>query len=152
MVCGATKAPRAPPVAAEVDDPAVVGAAVGVGEAGVAHLGLPEEGEGGVEDRHIDALLVHPAQPGRRFHARGRGGARIAPVGIGVELVQGNAVAPELVELAAAARQWPAVDLEHFDAARVARHADRPVAVAGVDVALPQIRWLQHVGVGVDDR
>ena len=160
-------------VAAEVGDPAVVRAAVRARELGIEQLGFPQEAQGGVEHRlgeplaveELDALLhVHGAE--RRAPEVGlvrRGTDSPHVLGCDVPAHRLLAERPRLVDLLAhpaegaqltpaGDRGGPAVDLQVLEAVVAHADAECPLPVGGLEIGLPQIRWLQDVPVAVDYR
>ena len=139
-------------VGAELADPPVVGLRVRLGQRRVVELGLPQQPDGGVEDRRVDVLGVEHVDPLPRVHRAVR---RLADVGAGGILHHRRQVRrthrAERGGEAAPAELGPLpADLELLEAVLVDHDAQRPVAELGVDVGLPQVGWLEDVPVGVD--
>src|SRR5438445_15652 len=158
-------------VAAEIGDPAVVRAAIGARELGLEQLGLPQQAERGIEHglRHplaieeLHALLhVHGAERGApevRMLRRGTDPADVMGRNISAHralpelprLVDPLAHAAEGAELARTGdRGAPAVDLQVLEAVVAHAYPERPGAIGGLQVGLPQIRRLEDVAVAVD--
>src|SRR5262249_6805652 len=161
----------APRIAAEVRDPAIVGAAVRGRELGVEELRFPQEAERWIEDRlrqsfaieQLDALLhVHRAERRtaeiRLIMSRPNAAhvfwAHVTPHRTLAKtscLVDPLPHAPERAELAGTRKLGSApVDLEVL--VTVVAHADPDGAVAhrGLEVLLPEVGRLQDVSVPVD--
>ena len=141
---------RAP--GAELADPAVVGARVGLRELGVVELGFPEQPDGRVQHHRVDALGVEHFQPLRRIHAPVRRFAQVRALGI--ELHRAQIGVPHRAEgrrepLAAHDRRL-AADLQRLEPVGVAHEAQGPIPVFRFEVRLPQIRRFEDVSVGVD--
>ena len=151
-VCDGDQAAAA--VAAEVDDPAVVGARVGLCQLQILALGLPQDAEGRVEDTDGEVLAVEPLEallgvPGAEARVvevleAGRRAGRGRDVADQVHRAEarGQVLADHLRGLAG--------DLEVLEAVRPLAHAERAVAPARLQVAVPQVRRLEDVAVGVD--
>src|SRR5262245_23506999 len=159
-------------VAAEVGDPAVVGAAVRAGQLGVHQLGFPEQPDRGVEDRlrhalaiqQLDALLhVHGAERGPAevgllrpradpAHLLGTDLAAHRPLAQLPRLVDPLAHAAQCAQLAGAGQGGsPAVDLQVFIAVVADPDPDGTGPVAGLEVLLPEIGRLEDVPVAIND-
>src|SRR5436190_4167214 len=140
---------------AELDDPAVVDARVRLRELDVLAFRLPEHAERRVEHRDVEILLVEAREPLARIPRAEAGVVEVAEAG---RLAAGRRRdAADQVHRAEALRQvaahhlrWPAGDLEVLETLRVAPDAERPVAEARLEHAVPEIGGLEHVTVRVD--
>ncbi len=137
-------------VAAEVGDPAVVGAGEGVGELDVLGGDLPDDPERRVQDGRLEALLVEQRQAvtgvaGAERHAR-----HVAPVGTGpgVGLAHG---AEQRDPARGQALERPAVDLDVLQPGVVQPHPEAARLPALLEVGVPQIGGFEDVPVAVDD-
>src|SRR6266542_4992643 len=158
-------------VAAEVGDPAVVRATVRTRELGVEQLSLPEEAERGIEHGLCHPLAVEELHALLHVHGAERGAAEVRLIRRETDaadvlrrdvpahraiaqfprLVDPLAHPAERAELARAGdRGAPAVDLQEFEAVVTHAYPERPVAIGGFQVALPQIRRFKDVAVAVD--
>ena len=138
--------------AAEIGDPAVVGAAIGLAQLDVGELGLPQDAEGGIEHRRLEPLGVQQLQPFVGIAGAVRHVGGVGLVGMRLESFQvllAHAAQGGGIALARALAGQSA-DLEIFQPLGVALHAQRAVAVLGLDVVIPQAGVFQHMAVGVD--
>jgi len=139
-------------VAAEVGDPAVVGAAVGERELGVLELGLPQDADRGIEHGSVEVLGVEPLEPLLHVHRAVRRTGEIGPLGAGAHVFDVHLPhrAERSGEAAAREQRRAAADLQILETLVVDPDAQRAVAVRGLQVALPQVGRLEDVPVGVD--
>jgi len=138
--------------AAEVGDPAIVGAAVGLAQLDIVELGLPQDTEGRIEHGGVEPFGVEQLEPFGRVTGAVRHVGGIGLVGMrreGLEILLAHAA--ERGRIAAArALARPAADLEIFQPVFVALQAQRAVAILGLDVMVPQAGILEHMAVGID--
>ena len=138
--------------AAEVEHPVVVGPTVGGGDFRVVTVVLPDQAEGGIDEGHVDALLVHDLGPLGAYVAAGDHGlvpGDAAGFQVGSHVLADGAQGPE----------GPIPGQERLVAVNV--HVLKPVFVSGdlygvvpvlgVDIVLPQGRGLRDVAVYVDE-
>ncbi len=142
----------APGIAAEIGDPAVVGPAIGLAQRDVAQLGLPQDAQGRIEHRRLEAFGVEKLQSlagvaGAVGHVGGVGLVGMGREGLEV-LLSHAAKRGRITAARALARH--AADLEILQAVLVALDAKRAVAVLGLDVVVPQRGVLEQVPVGID--
>ena len=142
---------RPPRVAAEVGDPAVVGALVGERELGVVDLALPEQADRRVEHALVEVLLVEQLRPARSASPAPNGhvvhvaalGRRPSP--------STSPIAPSRPSDALAVRSDGLPSISRYSRPVVVdADAQRAVAVARLEVLLPEPGGLEHVPVGVD--
>jgi len=138
--------------AAEVGDPAIVGAAVGLAQLDIVELGLPQDAERRIEHCRLEPLGVEQLEPlGRIAGAVGHVGG-VGLVGMrreGLEVLLSHAA--ERGRIAAPrALARPPTDLEILQPVLVALHPERAIAMPGLDVMLPQAGVLEHMAVGID--
>ena len=119
---------------------------------GVADQALPGDTDGRVEERDVDAFLIHDAQPRGGVVAARRASVFVAALSDRHQIGRVHADAAERTEPAAQRQMRPAVDQQHLDALGVALDANRPLAQLGLEVALPHVARFENVAVGVDDR
>jgi hypothetical protein len=160
-------------VAAEVGDPAVVGAAVGARQLGVHQLRFPQQPDRRVEDRSRQALAVEELHPLAHVHGAEGGSAEVGLLGSGPDpahLLRTNLAAqgalahlPGVLHSLAHAAQGAelartgqggalACDLEVLVAVVADADPERAVAVARLEMLLPEIGWLEDVPIAIDDR
>src|SRR5215472_1952024 len=160
-------------IAAEVCDPSVVCAAIGAGEFGIEQFRLPEQSDGGVEERLLHAFLVEELEAFLHNHrAEGRT-FQISVFGFRLyraHVLRTGCATPHrrfahalgfLDPLTHAAQRAQEAGGGHLGALPVYFQvlkaviadpdAHRAIAIPGVDVFLPQIRWLQDLTVAVDN-
>ncbi len=139
-------------VAAEIGDPAVVSAAIGLAQLDVGELGLPQDAQGREEHRGIEAFGIEKLQPlagiaGAVGHVGGVGLVGMRREGFEVFLAH----AAKRCRIAAArALARHAANLEILQAVLVALDAERAVLVLGLDVVVPQSGVLEQMAVGID--
>src|SRR5439155_2071321 len=138
-------------IRAEIDDPAVVGTRVGVGDLGVRALGFPEHAEGRVQKRHFEVLAIEPLEALARIHGAEGRALHVGVIARRRDLGDRTPHRADHAEHAAADDlRRRAVDLEVLDAVGVGPQAQRALSVAGLEVTLPEIGRLENVSVGVD--
>ena len=137
---------------AEFLDPAVVGARVGERVAGVGRLGFPLEAEARVEERPRDAIVIEECQARGGVGRRRRRALRVAPRETrGRQLLEALPHATQSAQhLGCGEARGAAVDLEEVAPVAAPPDADRPGAIRGLQVALPEVGRLEHVAVRID--
>jgi hypothetical protein len=68
---------------AELDQPSVVGAGVGGGQAGIRDVPFPADADGRIEEHAVDPLGVHHGEPRVRVVAAGRAALRVGDLAPG---------------------------------------------------------------------
>jgi len=136
---------------AELDQPSVVGARVGGGQAGVGDVSLPADADGRIEKNAVDALGIHHGKPRVRIVAAGRAALGVGDLAPGEEALGVHLDAAERAELPTQGLERPAVDQQHLVALGIGVDPDGPVPIGRVDVPEPGVGGLQHMPVGVDD-
>src|SRR4029450_11423245 len=116
-------------IAAEIGDPAIVGAAIGLTQLDVGEFALPQDSERGIEHRRIETFGVQELEPLGGVTGPERHCGREGLVGVGRESSQ--LLLPHAAErgwiAAARALAGLAADLEILQAILVALHAERAV-------------------------
>ncbi len=139
-------------VAAELADPAVVRARVGQMELRVLELALPGQAKGRVEDGLGQPFAIEERDP-LLWIGRSEGRAsQVVEARQHPQLLTGLAHATT-EDVEAGGGQEPgrlSPDLDHL-AIAVHGQPQRAFAQRRIDVALPQIEWLEDVPIGVDD-
>ena len=137
---------------AEVEEPVVVGTAVGLGDIRLPALGLPAKPKGGIQDGHVYAVLVQHLDPLVGVH----GALHYALfVGDHSRSEEGDQVLVDGADPAqgAALQEQPhrllPVNRKILQPLVILRELHGQVTVLGIDVPLPEVGGLGHVGVGV---
>ena len=158
-------------VAAEIGDPPVVRAAIRRRQLGVHQFGFPQEPDRRIENRLGQALAIEELDPLLHVHGAEPGPPQVralrvradAPHLLGTDLAAHGALAQVLglvdtlshpAQVAELPRPWEdgalAVDLEILEGVVADADANRAVAVARLEVLLPQIGRLEDVPVAID--
>ena len=138
-------------VRAEIDDPAVVGAGIGLGQGMVGHLGLPLQTDGGIDEGFGEMLPVEQFQPLLGVVAAERDAVGIGLLLDGVALLERAAhAAPAGQNVGVEVARTLPVEFQVVQPVRPGPDADRAIPEFGIDVAFPQVRGLVDVAVGVD--
>ena len=162
---------RLPEFAAEVGDPAVVGAAIGVRELAIEELRFPQEAKRRIEHRLRHSLAVQELHALFHIHRAERGAFEIRLFGrrtksadfLGrdvaahrafaelARLLDSLAHAAERRELAGARdRGGPPIDQQLLEAVVGDADAERAVAIDRLQVGLPEVRRLEDVPIAID--
>ena len=136
-------------IRAEVDDPAVVGAAVRRGQGRVLDFAFPQQPDRGIQNDLGQPLAVDAPNTFLGIHGAERRAGQIRPFRAGLDVGMShraqNAGEPLLAQLGR-----PVVELEILPALVVLPDPNGPVAVLGFEILLPQVRDLQNVAVTID--
>ncbi len=159
-------------VAAEVGDPAVVGAAVCGREFGVEKFGLPQQPDRRIENRFRHPLLVEQLEPLLHHHGAEGGALEVGVLGfrrehphllgLGVAAHRALAQFARVLDLLAHAAERAeqagrchlralAIDFEILEAVVADANAHRAVAILRVDVFLPEIGRFEDMSVAIDN-
>ena len=160
-------------VAAEIRDPAVVGAAVCGREFGVEEFGFPQQPDRRVEERfrhpllveQLEALLHHHRAEGGAFEVGVLGLRREHPhlFGLGVAAHRALAQLARVLDFLAHAAERAeqagrghlgafAIDFEVLEAVVADADAHRAIAILRVDVFFPEIGRLEDMSVAIDNQ
>ena len=137
---------------APVDEPVVIGSAVGVGELGVGAAAFPGDAEGRVQEDLVDALLVEDGETFGRVPAPGgEGYALFVGDDTGGKVrfevsADGAHVAEDTVPVAPGL----AVDDPLVPTLTVLLQVKCAVSVLGFEIALPEVGGFKDVAVGID--
>jgi len=125
---------------------------VGERVARVGRLGFPLEAEARVEERTRDAIVIEECQARGGVGRRRRRALRVAPRETrGRQLLEALPHATQSAQhLGCGEARGAAVDLEEVAPVAAPPDADRPGAIRGLHVTLPEVGRLEHVAVRVD--